>query len=83
MKCVQNEFGVCIILVLKGFFMWLSFDIIKFYLYGVIVSLVWEVKLVSEMGKEVYVFLFVYKFQDMVELVKLVNYILFNSLGQW
>lgn len=63
--------------------MWFCFDIIKQYLYGVMVSLVWEVKFVVEMGKEVYVYFFVYKVNDVKELVGFVNYLFFNSLIQW
>lgn len=44
------------------------------------VSLVWEVKFVVEMGKEVYVYFFVYKVNDVKELVGFVNYLFFNSL---
>lgn len=83
MKRVQDESGARIILALKGFSMWSSFDIIKPYLHGATASSVWEAKLASEMGKEVHAFSPAYKPQDMVELSKLVNHISFNSLGQW
>ena len=83
MKRVQDESGARIILALKGFSMWSSFDIIKPYLHGATASSVWEAKLASEMGKEVHAFSPAYKPQDMVELAKLVNHISFNSLGQW
>ena len=83
MKRVQDESGARIILALKGFSMWSSFDIIKPYLHGATASSVWEAKLAAEMGKEVHAFSPAYKKADMAELKKLVNHISFNSLNQW
>lgn len=83
MKRVQDESGARIILALKGFSMWSSFDIIKPYLHGATASSVWEAELASEMGKEVHAFSPAYKKADIVELKTLVNHISFNSLGQW
>ncbi|RDV29002.1 carboxynorspermidine decarboxylase [Alteromonas aestuariivivens] len=83
MKRVQDESGVRIILALKGFSMWSSFDIIKPYLHGATASSVWEAKLASEMGKEVHAYAPAYKRSDIAELKQLVNHLSFNSLGQW
>ncbi|MBU3021464.1 carboxynorspermidine decarboxylase [Aestuariibacter sp. A3R04] len=83
MKRVQDESGVRIILALKGFSMWSSFDIIKPYLHGATASSVWEAKLASEMGKEVHAYSPAYKQSDIAELKNLVNHISFNSISQW
>ncbi len=83
MKRVQDESGVRIILALKGFSMWSSFDIIKPYLDGATASSVWEAKLAAEMGKEVHAYSPAYKKADIEELATLVNHLSFNSLSQW
>ncbi|MDO6568385.1 carboxynorspermidine decarboxylase [Alteromonas sp. 1_MG-2023] len=83
MKHVQDESGVRIILALKGFSMWSSFDIINPYLHGATASSVWEAKLAAEMGKEVHAYSPAYKKADIEELATLVNHLSFNSLSQW
>ncbi len=84
MQRVQQETGVDIILALKGFSMWSTFDLVGQYLKGCTASSVWEAKLAKyEMGKEVHAYSPAYKPADMDELVQLVNHISFNSLGQW
>lgn len=83
MKRVQDESGIRIILALKGFSMWSSFDIIKPYLHGATASSVWEAKLAAEMGKEVHAYSPAYKKADIEELATLVNHLSFNSLSQW
>lgn len=84
MKDVQNRAGVDIILALKGFSMWSTFDLVKQYLQGATASSVWEAKLAKyEMAKEVHAYAPAYKQKDMDELVKLCEHISFNSLNQW
>lgn len=83
MQRVQDESGARIILALKGFSMWSSFDIVKQYLQGATASSVWEAKLASEMGKEVHAYSPAYKPNDVDELKGLVNHISFNSFAQW
>ncbi|MEW9797157.1 carboxynorspermidine decarboxylase [Alteromonas sp. CYL-A6] len=83
MKRVQDASGVRIILALKGFSMWSSFDIVKQYLHGATASSVWEARLASEMGKEVHAYAPAYKLQDIDALKTLVNHLTFNSLTQW
>ena len=83
MKCVQDGSGARIILALKGFSMWSSFDIIKPYLHGATASSVWEAKLAAEMGKEVHAYAPAYKASDIEQLKSLVNHLSFNSLTQW
>ncbi|MCC2618299.1 carboxynorspermidine decarboxylase [Aestuariibacter halophilus] len=84
MQRVQEQSGVEIILALKGFSMWSTFDLVGQYLGGCTASSVWEAKLAKyEMGKEVHAYSPAYKPADIDELVKLVDHISFNSLGQW
>ena len=84
MKRVQDESGIDIILALKGFSMWSTFDLVGQYLKGCTASSVWEAKLAKEqMGKEVHAYSPAYKPADMDALVNLVNHLSFNSLGQW
>lgn len=84
MQRVQQQAGVDIILALKGFSMWSTFDLVSQYLQGCTASSVWEAKLARyEMNKEVHAYSPAYKQADMDELVKLVNHISFNSLNQW
>ncbi|QJR80083.1 carboxynorspermidine decarboxylase [Alteromonas pelagimontana] len=83
MKRVQDESGVRIILALKGFSMWSTFNIVKQYLQGATASSVWEAKLASEMGREVHAYAPAYKPSDINELKTLVNHLSFNSLSQW
>ena len=84
MERVQRESGVEIILALKGFSMWSTFELVGQYLQGCTASSVWEAKLAKEcMGKEVHAYSPAYKPDDIKELVKLVNHISFNSMGQW
>ncbi len=84
MQEVQTRAGVDIILALKGFSMWSTFDIVKQYLQGATASSVWEAKLAKhEMGKQVHAYSPAYKPQDMDQLVDLCEHISFNSLHQW
>ena len=48
MKKVQDESGVDIILALKGFSMWSTFDLVGQYLKGCTASSVWEAQLAKE-----------------------------------
>lgn len=81
---VQKQSGVEIILALKGFSMWSTFDLVKQYLQGSTASAVWEAKLGKEqIGKQVHAYSPAFKQQDIDELVTLVDHISFNSMGQW
>lgn len=84
MKRVQEQAGVDIILALKGFSMWSSFDLVRQYLKGATASSVWEAKLAKfEFGKEVHAYAPAYKQSEIDELCSLVNHISFNSVAQW
>ena len=84
MQDVQKRADVDIILALKGFSMWSTFDIVREYLKGATASSVWEAKLAKyEMKKEVHAYSPAYKQADMDELITLCEHISFNSLTQW
>ena len=84
MERVQAASGCKIILALKGFSMWSTFDLVGKYLHGCTASSVWEAKLAKyEMGKEVHAYAPAYKPEEIAELKQLVNHISFNSLNQW
>lgn len=84
MKRVQDEAGVEIILALKGFSMWSTFELVGQYLQGCTASSVWEAKLAKDkMGKQVHAYAPAYKQKDIDEMVTLVDHLSFNSLGQW
>lgn len=84
MARVQQQSGCKIILALKGFSMWSTFDLVGEYLHGCTASSVWEAKLAKgEMGKEVHAYAPAYKPEEITELKQLVNHISFNSLTQW
>jgi carboxynorspermidine decarboxylase len=84
MHRVQQQSGVEIILALKGFSMWSTFDLVAKYLQGSTASAVWEARLgKEEIGKQVHAYSPAFKPADIDELMTLVNHISFNSLGQW
>jgi carboxynorspermidine decarboxylase len=84
MQHVQKESGVEIILALKGFSMWSTFDLVSQYLQGSTASAVWEARLgKEEIGKQVHAYSPAFKPKDIDELINIVNHISFNSLGQW
>lgn len=84
MQRVQKESGVEIILALKGFSMWSTFELVSKYLQGSTASAVWEARLgKEEIGKQVHAYSPAFKPADIDQLVDLVNHISFNSLAQW
>ncbi len=84
MQHVQEVSGAKIILALKGFSMWSTFDLVKQYLHGCTASSVWEAKLARQkMNKEVHAYAPAYKPDDIDELVQLVEHLSFNSINQW
>ncbi|WP_370522079.1 carboxynorspermidine decarboxylase [Helicobacter winghamensis] len=81
---VQKRSGAKILLALKGYALWRSFDLAKQYLSGVTASGIYEARLgYEEFGKEVTAFSPSYKLEEMRELVQISNHIIFNSFIQW
>ena len=80
---VQKESGAKIILALKGFAMWSTFSQIKEYLHGCTASGLHEAKLAYEkFGGEVHTYSPAYKDEDIDEISKISNHVVFNSPSQ-
>jgi carboxynorspermidine decarboxylase len=81
---VQKRTGAKIILALKGFSMFSVFPLIAKYLHGTTASSLFEAKLgQEEFGKEVHIFSPAYKKEEFDEIIKISDYIVFNSFSQW
>jgi carboxynorspermidine decarboxylase len=80
---VQQESDVKIILALKGFAMWSTFDLVSEYLYGITASGLNEAKLGREkMNKEVHTYSPAFKEDEIEEILDVSDHIVFNSLNQ-
>ena len=81
---IEEATGAKILVALKGFALWRSFDLIKQYLSGITASGLYEARLGYEtFGKEITTFSPAYKQEEMQELLKISNHIIFNSFLQW
>ena len=80
---VQKESGAKIILALKGFAMWSTFPLVSKYLNGCTASGLHEAKLAREkFGKEVHTYSPAYKEEDIEEIARISDHIVFNSPNQ-
>lgn len=80
---VQNESGAKVILALKGFAMWSTFDLVGRYLHGCTASGLHEAKLAHEkMGKEVHTYSPAFREEEIDEIAAISDHIVFNSPGQ-
>jgi carboxynorspermidine decarboxylase len=80
---VQKESGAKIILALKGFAMHAIFPLVKEYLHGCTASGLHEAQLAHEkFSKEVHTYSPAYKEEDIVEIAKISNHIVFNTPSQ-
>ncbi|BCD67716.1 carboxynorspermidine decarboxylase [Nitratiruptor sp. YY09-18] len=80
---VQQKSGAKIILALKGFAMWSTFDLVKKYLHGATASGLWECHLAfEELGKEVHTYSPAFKEDEIDLIAKMSNHLVFNSLNQ-
>lgn len=86
---VQKESQAKILVALKGFAFWRSFDLLKPILHGSTASGLHEALLGYETlggrdeNKEICVFSPAYKEEEIKELVKIATHIIFNSFNQW
>lgn len=81
---VQLESGAKILLALKGYSMWATFPQIAKVLQGTAASGLWEAKLGrEEMNREVHTFSPAFIEEEIDEIVKISNHIIFNSFSQW
>jgi len=80
---VQKQSGAKVILALKGFAMWGTFPLVSKYLQGCTASGLHEAKLArEEFGKEVHTYSPAYKDEDINEIAKISDHVVFNSPNQ-
>lgn len=80
---VQKQSGAKIILALKGFAMWNTFPLVSQYLYGCTASGLHEAKLAHEkFSKELHTYSPAFKDEEIDEIAKISNHIVFNSPNQ-
>ena len=83
LKKVQDETGVKILLALKGFALWSTFDLCKEYLQGCCASGLHEAKLAKEeFTKEVHTYSPAFKDEEIDEIIDISNHLVFNSFNQ-
>ena len=84
LKSVIDRTGCKILLAQKAFSMYSVYPLVSEYLSGTTASGLFEAKLgYEEFDGEVHVFCPAYKEQEMDELVKIADHIVFNSFSQW
>lgn len=85
---VQKNSGAKILLALKGFAFWSSFDLVAKYLKGITASGIYEARLGFEEFKkynkncEIAVFSPAFSKEEILELLPISNHIIFNSFNQ-
>jgi len=85
---VQKESGAKIILALKGFAMWSTFDLVSKYLHGCTASGLYEARLAKEEfsrhnpNAELHTYSPAFKENEIEEIAKLSDHIVFNSPNQ-
>lgn len=81
---VKARSGAHILLALKGYACWSTFDLVGKYLDGVTASSPWEAELgKSVMGKQVHAYAPAYSQQDLQQLIPFVDHLVFNSVTQF
>lgn len=84
LKRIQDETGVKILLALKGFALWSTFDICKKYLKGCCASGLNEALLAHEkFGGEVHTYSPAFKESEFDQIVEISHHVVFNSFNQW
>lgn len=84
LQYVEQQAGCHILLAQKAFSMFSLYPLIGRYVSGTTASGIFEARLGhEEMGKENHVFAPAYKTEDMQELVKICDHIIFNSFAQY
>ncbi|WP_457599121.1 carboxynorspermidine decarboxylase [Hydrogenimonas sp.] len=80
---VQKRSGAKILLALKGFAMWSTFDLVGEYLAGTSASGLHEARLGrEEMGKEVHTYSPAFKEEEIEQIARLSDHLVFNSPDQ-
>jgi len=84
LKYIQEQSGSKVLLALKGYALWKSFDIIKPYMNGCCASGLYEAKLAHEtFAKEVHTYSPAFKEEEMEEIAKISHHLVFNSPEQF
>ena len=85
LRDLQQETGAHVLLAQKAFSMFRFYPLIAEYLAGSAASGLFEARLAYEEmpGKENHVFSPAFKAEDMAEIVKIADHIVFNSFAQW
>lgn len=84
LKKVQDESGAKVLLALKGFALWATFDLCKQYLQGCCASGLHEAILAKEeFGEEVHTYSPAFKEEEIDEILELSHHIVFNSFNQY
>ena len=84
LEYVQQKSGAKIILALKGFAMWSTFDLVGQYLQGCTASGLHEALLAREkMNKEVHTYSPAFREDEIEEIAKISDHIVFNSPSQF
>lgn len=83
LRRVSDESGAKVILALKGFAMWSTFDLVGSYLDGCTASGLYEARLArEEMDKEVHTYSPAFKDEDIDEIALISDHIVFNTPSQ-
>jgi carboxynorspermidine decarboxylase len=81
---IQKQSGARVLVALKGYALWGSFDILRDTLYGCCASGLMEAKLgFEEFGREVHTYSPAFKEGEIEEIASLSNHIVFNSPAQF
>jgi carboxynorspermidine decarboxylase len=84
LKKVQDESNVKILLALKGFALWSTFDLCKQYLQGCCASGLHEALLAKEkFGKEVHTYSPAFKDEEIEQIIDISHHVVFNSFNQF
>ena len=79
---VQTEAGCKVLVALKGFAMWATFDLVEKYLSGATCSGLWEAKLANMKPWEVHTYSPAYKDDEIDEIADISDKLIFNSFNQ-
>ncbi len=84
LKKVKEESGAKVLLALKGYALWKSFDTVSHYLDGCCASGLHEAKLASSrFGKEVHTYSPAFKEADIAQIASISHHLVFNSPAQF
>jgi len=84
LKYVKEKSGAKVLLALKGYALWKSFDMIKLYLDGCCASGLYEAQLAYEtFNKEVHTYAPAFKEEEIEEIARISQHMVFNSPEQF